>query len=93
MYPVFEDFGTPLFAALEQQARGTLGDDHPCTRALARAAETSRQADIENAQKHLSDLPPGDMAELMESAHKTLREKPAALLDLWTAPKDPKHKN
>lgn len=90
---MFDDFGTPLFAALEQQARNLLGDDHPCTQALARATETSQHADIEKAQRHLSDLPPRDMAELMESAHKTLRENPAALLDLWTAPSDPKHKN
>lgn len=90
---MFDDFGTPLFAALEQQARKSLGDDHTCTRALARAAETAEHADIENAQKHLSALPPGEMAELMEAAHKTLRENPAALLDLWTAPNDPKHKN
>ena len=90
---MFDDFGTPLFAALEQQARSLLGDDHRCTRALARAAETSQHADIAKAQKHLSDLSPREMAELMESAHKTLRENPAALLDLWTAPTDPKHEN
>ena len=90
---MFGNFGTPLFGALEQQARASLGDDHPCTQALARAAESAEHADIENAQKHLSALAPGDMAELMESAHKALRENPAALLDLWTAPKDPKHKN
>ena len=90
---MFDDFGTLLFGAIAHHARSLLGDDHPCTRALARAAETSQHADIAKAQKQLSELPPRKMAELMESAHKALRENPAALLDLWTAPNDPKLKN
>ncbi len=90
---MFDDFGTPLFGALAHHASSSLGDHHPCTRALVRAAETSQHADIAKAQKQLSELPPREVVELMEAAHKALRESPAALLGSWAAPGDPKHKN
>ena len=81
---MFEDFSKRLFKALHKDAIAMLGRDHPCTLAISRAIKTDNQTDIQEAQKQLSALP-SDVAEpLMKAAHKTLREDPAALLDMWS---------
>lgn len=90
---MFEIFGNRFFNALEKDAEFKLGRDHACVKAVARAAQTGAKADIEAAQEQLSLLPEDVVQGLMEAAHKTLREDPAALLELWQAKGDPTRPN
>jgi len=90
---MFEIFGNRFFSALEKDAEFKLGRDHACVKAVARAAQTGAKADIEAAQEQLSLLPEDVVQGLMEAAHKTLREDPAALLELWQAKGDPTRPN
>lgn len=80
---MFEIFGRSFFQALKDGAEEKLGPDHPCTHAVARVVETGAQSDIENAQLHLAELNDDVAANLMEAAHKTMREDPDALLKMW----------
>lgn len=80
---MIEDFGKRFFEALQADATERLGLDHPCVVAILRAIETSKPADIQDAQSQLSALPDHILEPMMRAAHKRLREDPAALLDLW----------
>lgn len=77
--------GIDFFSAVRDAARQQLGPDHPCTRALALASEGGDPATMAQAQDELGRLEPGELAELMASAHRTLREDPAAILRQWRA--------
>ena len=90
---MLENFGKSFFQALKTEAEIRLGADHPCTLAISRAAETGRQPDIENAQKHMSELRENEMEPLMAAVHKAMREDPSALLGAWSGGKDTERAN
>ena len=80
---MIEEFGKRFFEALHAHATVRLGPEHPCVVAILRAIETGAPADIQDAQSQLSGLPAAIVEPMMRAAHKSLREDPAALLDLW----------
>ncbi|MGI9406647.1 MAG: hypothetical protein ACR2O4_09770 [Hyphomicrobiaceae bacterium] len=86
---MFEIFGERFFQALHMEAKRTLGADHPCVLAAARAADTGEQSDIVTAQTELAALPAEEANLLMASVHKAMREDPQALLENWRGPDTP----
>ena len=78
--------GIGFFAAVRDAARQKLGPAHPCTQALALASDGGDPATMAKAQDELGRLEPGELAELMAMAHRTLREDTAAILRHWRAP-------
>lgn len=82
---MFEIFCKRFFSALQKDAEFKLGRGHACVTAIARAAQSGEKVDVEAAQEQLALLPEEVSHGLMEAAHKTLREDPAALLDMWQA--------
>ena len=83
---MFEVIGFRFFETLYAVAKEKLGAEHACTLAVAGAVKSGAQVDISHAQTLLSELPPQVVADLMEAVHKSMREDPNALLDLWSAP-------
>ena len=83
---MFEDAGIRFFKSLQRVAEENLGADHPCTQAVACAAKSGAQVDIDHARTLLSELSPQTTEILMEAVHKAMREDPNALLDLWSVP-------
>ena len=82
---MLEMFGERFVGALKDQAESVLGTDHPCTVAASQAAITGDQLDVAALQQQMSALPPDLCEELLKAVHKTLREDPAALLDVWSS--------
>ncbi len=80
---MFEVVGPRFFETLQAVAKEKLGAEHECTLAVANAAKSGVQVDIEDAQACLSELSPQVVADLMEAVHKSMREDPQALLDHW----------
>lgn len=75
-----------FFSAVRDAARQQLGPAHPCTQALVLASDGGDPATMAQAQDELGRLEPGQLAELMALAHRSLREDPAAILQHWRAP-------
>ena len=90
---MFENFGKRFLEALQQAAEAQLGARHSCTLALALAIKTDTQADVEEAQKQMSALREDQSEQLLKAAHKSMREDPAALLDMWQSPISPDRSN
>ncbi len=90
---MFEVVGPRFFEALQAVAREKLGAEHACTLAVANAAKSGNQVDIEHAQTCLSDLSPQVVADLMEAVHKSMREDPKSLLDHWGMQGQPRQTN
>lgn len=87
---MFEVTGQRFFEALRDAADLQLGGEHPCVEVFALAARSDEASDIQTAQETLAALPADVTASLMEAVHKAMREDPAALLDAWEGPGDPR---
>lgn len=82
---MFDDAGKVMFTALHAAAAARLGADHPCTAALAAAAEGPAPPAVAAAEAALRALPEAEQAALMGEAHRSLRSDPQAWLALWSA--------
>ena len=80
---MFEGFGKKFFQVMRKEAEAQLGTDHPCARAIGKAAETDAKIDIDEAQKQLSMLPDEMVEPLMKAVHENLRVDGDTLLSLW----------
>ena len=83
--------GTSFFRALHRAAAARLDAAHPLVAALERAAADATPANAAAAQDALHGLEPELLTTLMESAHKSLREDPAAILAALRRPRDGQH--
>lgn len=83
---MFEIVAERFFETLQSVTEEKLGADHPCTQAVAGAARSGAQVDIERAQAQLSELSPQLTEVLMGAVHKAMREDPDALLEGWNTP-------
>ncbi len=90
---MFQVAGVRFIEALHAIAEEQLGPEHACTLAVAGAVKSGAQVDIDHAQTHLAELSPQVLADLMEAVHKSMREDPNALLDLWSAPASTRQTN
>lgn len=82
---MFEDAGKYFFETLTEIAKSMLGEEHPCSKAVACAAKSGHLDDIEAAQQCLAELSPERIERLMGAVHKAMREDPGALLGNWHA--------
>lgn len=80
---MFDDAGRVMFSALHAAALARYGAAHPCTVALAVAAQAAERAAVAAAEAELRALPESDQTALMAEAHRTLRSDPQAWLSLW----------
>jgi hypothetical protein len=80
-----------FFRALHAAAAARLDAGHPVLEALERAAGDATPAEAAVAQDALRALEPELLVTLMQSAHKNLREDPAAILSALAGPHGSRH--